>query len=334
MYPSKDRPFFGTFVEQQIKGLQAMGVEVEVLLSDRAREGVRAYWRLGRSVRERVGASPDLIHVMYGGVTAEIVTRAVPSVPVIVSFCGSDLLGEHLPGFVRKLMVAYGVRASHRAARRAAGIVVKSRNLRDALPRGLDPGRVKIIPNGVDLNRFKPMEAGQCRRRLSWDPDRFHVLFPANTGAPLKRLWLAQAALAAAEREGLASDLHLLQGVPHKEVPVWLNASDVVLLTSEHEGSPNVIKEALACNVPVISVDVGDVAERIEGIEGCFLAAADAASLAAKLHRVRERNARVDGRIKMDMLSLENVTRRLISFYQDVLAFGNGGVTCGRSGPI
>jgi glycosyltransferase involved in cell wall biosynthesis len=302
-------------------------VEVDVLLSDRAREGVRAYWRLGRMIRARAGTSPDLIHVMYGGVMADEVTRLVRNLPVVVSFCGSDLLGERLPGLIRKLMVAYGVRASRRAARRAAGVVVKSRNLRDALPRGLDAGRIRIIPNGIDMNRFKPMDLQECRQRLGWRPDRFHVLFPANTGAPLKRLWLARAALAAAEREGLAFELHLLQGVPHKEVALWLNASDAVLLTSEHEGSPNVIKEALACNVPVVSVDVGDVAERIEGIEGCYLAAADQASLAAKLHCVRRRSARVDGRSRMDALSLENVTRRLVTFYQEVLTMfsvGNG----------
>src|SRR4030095_5746723 len=94
---------------------------------------------------------------------------------------------------------------------------------------------------------------------------------------------------------------------------------DVVLLTSLHEGSPNVVKEALACNRAVVSVDVGDVRERIEGIEGCYLALPDASDLAAKLHLVHARQSRVAGRIKMQNLSLEHIAYGLMQFYEEVL---------------
>src|SRR4030095_2056880 len=94
---------------------------------------------------------------------------------------------------------------------------------------------------------------------------------------------------------------------------------DVVLLTSLHEGSPNIVKEALACNRAVVSVDVGDVRERIEGIEGCYLALPEASDLAAKLRLCHAGPSRVAGRIKMQDLSLEHIARRLTEFYEDVL---------------
>jgi glycosyltransferase involved in cell wall biosynthesis len=113
--------------------------------------------------------------------------------------------------------------------------------------------------------------------------------------------------------------MHQLQGVPHEDVPIWLNASDVVLLTSLHEGSPNVIKEALACNVPVVSVDVGDVAEMISGIEGCYIALPNPHDLGAKLNLVGSNRGKIAGRKKVEQLSLEQTALNLRTFYLEVL---------------
>src|SRR5262249_2264447 len=148
-------------------------------------------------------------------------------------------------------------------------------------PKTVSLSKVRIIPNGIDLGRFKPLNRNSCRSRLGWREDRLNVLFPTNSGDRIKRPELARKAVEVAERLGVKVDMHHLRSVPHDQVPVWLNASDAVLLTSLHEGSPNVIKEALACNVPVVSVDVGDVRDRIQGIEGCYLAAPDPDDLAS-----------------------------------------------------
>jgi len=95
-----------------------------------------------------------------------------------------------------------------------------------------------------------------------------------------------------------------------------MNAADAVVLTSAHEGSPNAVKEALACNVPVVSVDVGDVRDRLEGIEGCFLAEATPEDLAAKLALVFERSSRIEAREHLVELSLGRVAERLRDIYQ------------------
>lgn len=320
LYPTSRNPAMGTFIQQQVLGLRGIGVDVEVMYVDRYESGMRSYFAMGAELRDRIEQfQPDVVHAMYGGVLAERVTRIVKDTPTVVSFCGSDLLGEYLSGSLRRISSEYGIFSSHLAARRAGGIVVKSRNLEEALPATVSRSKVRIIPNGIDLNRFRPLNQVDCRNKLGWDPDKFHVLFPTNGGDSRKRLYLAQAAIGKADRSGLNAELHQLRGVPHEVVPIWLNASDVVLLTSLHEGSPNVIKEALACNVPVVSVDVGDVCERIEGIEGCYIAMADPDDLGIKLGLVGARADRIAGREKMQTLSLEQTAQCLRRFYDEVL---------------
>ena len=317
MYPTADRPHDGAFVAGQVESLREIGVEIEVCHLDRQAEGRAVY----RGLSDRVGrlvvtSEPDLVHVQYGGVLASRITRTIRDRPVLVSFCGDDLLGGAGGGLLDRAARGYNVFASRRAAARAAGIVVKSRNLYDALPRGVDKARVWILPNGVDLSRFRPLDKLECQTRLGWDPARSHVLFPAPRERPEKRFELAEAAVTELDGSAGRSELHSLSGVEHEEVPVWLNAADVVLLTSSREGSPNAIKEALACNVPVVSVDVGDVRERIEGIAGCYLAEATPEDLAEKLRLAIVDEGRIDARPGMSELAIESVAAKLREIYE------------------
>lgn len=315
MYPSGADPTDGTFVAAQVESLREAGIDMEVLFVERLAGGRQVYRKLAKTVRTSFeSVNPDLVHVMYGGVMSAVVTKAIRERPVLVSFCGSDLLGIR-GGAVKTLSGRFGVVASRRAAARAAGIVVKSENLLNALPRGIDNSRVWLLPNGVDLRRFRPMDRLECQRRLGWDTSRNHVLFPANPARPEKRFALAEACVAHLNQSLADVELHALQDVPHEEVPTWLNASRAILVTSTHEGSPNAVKEALACNVPVVSVDVGDVRARIDGIHGCFMADPTAEDLAAKLGRVLERNAPVDARKQLAELSLEHVAEKLREIY-------------------
>ncbi|WNM60274.1 glycosyltransferase family 4 protein [Candidatus Nitrospira neomarina] len=321
LYPSQNFPTSGTFVEQQIKGLREVGINVDVLVVERAGGGMKEYLGLRKRLLTRCESfCPDIVHSMYGGVMANVTTRVVRDRPTVVSFCGSDLLGELLSGYLRKIVSGFGVRASWRAARRATGVVVKSRNLLDSLPKDINLSKVRIIPNGIDLVRFKPIDQEKCRKQLGWNNNNFHVLFPTNLGDPRKRFNLAKSAVETLNNSSRNfAEIHQLRGVSHDMVPIWLNASDVVLLTSLHEGSPNIIKEALACNIPVVSVDVGDVKERIHKIEGCYIGLPDPGDLAEKLHLVKAGNKRVSGRNCMEELSLEKVAIRLRNLYEELL---------------
>ena len=355
MFPCSASPAAGVFIEQQIEGLLSVGVQVQVVFVNRQTEGPFAYYRMRPKIEASVaGFCPDLIHVMYGGVMADQVVRRHRLRPVVVTFHGSDLLGENLSGWFRKIVSHYGVACSKRAARAADGVVVVARHLLKALP--FAPGSlspdpqvsgfipqpsmpiVRVIPCGIDPDRFRPMDRVACRRQLRWEPDIFHVLFVSNNGDPVKRPWLARQAVERLAGSGARAELHFVAGVPNAEVPCWINASDVLLLTSLHEGSPMVVKEALACGVPIVSVDVGDVAERMEGIKGCHLAEPNPTDLALKLRMVYERGSagrtsasapgstacehgnRINCGTKLKELSHTAVAHALKQFYLEILA--------------
>lgn len=328
IYPTAAHPAQGVFVEQQVKGLREIGLKVEVFFVDRVGKGVSAYFQmlkpLSAALRE---TRPALLHVMYGGVMADRVTRWNTACPKIVTFHGSDLLGENCSGPWRKWISQYGVRCSRRAADRAQGVVVVSQRLKSALPVGLDEQKVRVIPCGIDFERFQPMEKVACQRQLGWHERTFHVLFASNNSDPVKRPGLASAAVKVLNEAGVRAELHTLRSVTNTEVPIWMNASDVLLLTSIHEGSPTVVKEALACGVPVVSVDVGDVAERIGGIAGCHMALPEPEDLAAKLRLVQRTADRVSAREKIEELSLRNTALKLESFYRDTLTRWKGTAT-------
>lgn len=320
LYPTAQSPASGVFIAQQIDGLRSRGIEVEVMFVDRRREGPQVYYQMGKQLRNKVADFvPDLIHVMYGGVmAAEVVKqRALP--PAIVTFHGSDLLGENLSGVWRKLVSRYGVYCSIRAGQRAQGIIVVARHLLKALDRRISPEKIRVIPCGIDLERFKPLDRRQCQEQVGWRPSDFHVLFVSSSGDPVKRPDLARAAAAYLERKRGAVQFHVLSGVPNGQVPVWLNASDVLLVTSKHEGSPTIVKEALACGLPIVSVSVGDIAERIAEVRGCYLAESDTRDLGEKLDLVYQRRERLDCRDKLQSLSREAIAASLEEFYAEVL---------------
>jgi glycosyltransferase involved in cell wall biosynthesis len=320
IFPTADRPYVGTFVAHQVEGLRRIGVEVDVLYLDRLREGMQVYFRAGERVRKQIESNPpDLVHVMYGGVMAWQVIQAVSDRPVVVTFHNSDVFGENLSGLARRLISRVGVWCSRAAAKKAARVILVSRHLTSALPPGLDPAKLALIPCGIDLSRFSPRDREGSCERLGWNPASFNILFPSNMGDPRKRPELARAAVDLLRADEIPADLKLLKGVAYDDVPVWMNACDVHLLTSLEEGSPTTIKEALACNRPVVSVDVGDVAERIEGIEGCYLAEPNPRDLAAKLRIVWQDRGAIRGRDAMSSLSIENIAESLSALYNDCL---------------
>jgi glycosyltransferase involved in cell wall biosynthesis len=325
MYPNAEFPASGTFVATQLKGLQNIGVQVDVLFVERSRKGKSVYLEMGKSFRQSVACvRPDIVHVMYGGVMSAIVTHSVGSQPIVVSFCGSDLFGERFPSLKRRIEANAGIFASHIAAHRADGVIVKSQKLKDMLPADISPSKVRVIPNGVDLNTFYPMDSRICRNYLGWNPGGFHILFSIASyhSSERKRLVLARASAEALKRSVADTELHEMCGVAHSEVPFWINASDVVLLTSLSEGSPNIIKEALACDVPVVSVDVGDVVEWISEIDGCYVAFPSSEDITRKLALVHKERRRVSGRGHMSGISIEQVAHKVKYFYQDILNEG------------
>ncbi len=247
--------------------------------------------------------NPDHIHAHYSfcGIVSSLATRK----PVICSLMGSDVKSSGL----WRLVIRFFVK------RVWASTIVKSEDMKQSL--GLKC--VNVIPNGVDMDLFKPMDRSYCRAKLAWSPDKRIVLFAANPARPEKNYTLADQAIKALNSEDI--ELKVVHGIKHEDMPIYLNAVDVLLLTSLWEGSPNVIKEAMACNTPIVSVDVGDVRWLLEGVDGCYHASKEPVALSAQLNQIFQNIRESRGRERLIELGLdaESVAKRIVGLYKEII---------------
>jgi teichuronic acid biosynthesis glycosyltransferase TuaC len=264
-WPSPQRPRDVPFLVEQVDRLRCAGVHVEIF-SFRGKANPLRYAAAWRRLRaEHDLRSFDLVHAHFG--QSGLVALPCPA-PLVVTFHGSDL--EGLPGTDGKPTLAGRLlRAVSRfVARFADRLIVVSPSLLKYLPSGLE---ADVIPCGIDLQLFQPVPKLHARGELGYDDTETLILFVGNPQNPTKNLQLAQKAVAILD-ETLAPRLVVLHDQPHERVPLFMSACDVMIMTSHHEGSPTAVKEALACNLPVVSVPVGDVSNMISGVDGCSIA--------------------------------------------------------------
>ncbi|KPN29185.1 glycosyltransferase, family [Halolamina pelagica] len=154
---------------------------------------------------------------------------------------------------------------------------------------------------------------------MGWDAESRHVLFPYPREREVKNYPRAERVVDAA-REYLDTPvtLHSVTGVPHAEMPTYLNAADALLLTSNHEGSPNAVKEALACNLPVVATDVGDVRTRLDGLAQAHVGRSDA-ELVDGLVAVLRSDERPRGRERVREISRQHTGEQLLALYREVV---------------
>ena len=317
MWPREGRPAFGSFVASEVESLRARGVDiaVHVIPGERSAAAYFAHVPLIRRSARRLGA--DLVHAHYGlaGWSA-----AWSTIPLIVSFCGDDLLGT--PGALDNVTVRsrVAIRMSQFAATRAAAIICKSANLAAALERPADRERAHVIPNGVDLTLFHPGDRADSRRRLGLAPDVPLVLFPHDRRQfRQKGFALAHAAMRRLEQSIPDAQLLAPERVPHAQMPDYYRAADCLLLTSRSEGSPNVVKEALACALPVVSVAAGDVQRWVDAVAGCRLVAAEPDAVMRGLREVLARRERVDASQILAQLDRQVIAQQIVEVYETTL---------------
>jgi glycosyltransferase involved in cell wall biosynthesis len=301
--PDAGAPQRGQWVRDQIAATRQLGLEVEVFsFPPGSRQYIPATRRLRKLLRQE---RFDLVHAHYG--LPGWCARLAGARPLVVTFHGTD---------VRHWAVGP---LSHRLAWRVDLVAAVSRALfaPEAGRPGLPPvPGAAVLPCGPDLARFEPLPRRQAREQLGLDPGKPYLLFAANPARPEKRHDRAAAIAAACGAELLTGG-----AIEPGQMPLWLNAANAVLVTSDYEGFGMVAIEALACGVPVLSTPVGVAPYALGGIAGCLCAPFDAAvwAAAARPHLAAD-DPRVDGGARAASLAAERMAARVVEAYRDITA--------------
>ena len=297
LYPTDAHPERGRFVRDQVEALRALpGVEVEVF---RFEPGLPNYARAALELRRRHGSDTfDVVHAHHGlgGWTA----RALRRHPLVVTFHGTDLAHRVVGPLSRRLARAVDLPAAVSASLARSGL----------------GGDAAVLPCGIDLGRFRPIPRAEARERIGVDPEGRYLLFPADPGRPEKRHDRAR------ELADAAGGVQLLayDAVHPDEVPYWVNAANAVVVTSEREGFGLAALEALACDVPVLSTDVGIAPLALGGIEGCHCGPFDAGRWTSIVKgHADARDPRIDGRSRASLFGRDRMAARVLEAYKSLV---------------
>ncbi|MBT3304648.1 glycosyltransferase [Candidatus Woesearchaeota archaeon] len=290
----RDRPF----IFEQVEELKSLGVETTLFLikGKKFRGYLKNLSRLRKTIKNN---DFDLVHAHHG--TTGWLTVLQRICPVVVTFHGSDVNFFKLNLFssFAGLFSKYGIFVTKKLHKKIL----------------LKPRRSSIIPCGVDIKTFFPINQEDARQQMGLDLKKKYVLFSSSFSRPVKNYPLAKEVMDKFE------DVELLElkGYSREQVNLLMNASDLLLMTSFREGSPLAIKEALACNLPIVSTDIGDVKELFGNNENCHLTSFDAKEIEEKVKLALTIGKNHNERESILHLSNENIAKRIFQVYTDVL---------------
>lgn len=315
--PSDKNPSFQPFIASQINSLKTEGVNIEVLdLSQRYESGIHKYVNGFFDIKKMINKYDyDLIHSHYS--YCGIISRLNNRIPVVLSLMGSDLLGSPDPEGRQTFKGRFDTSISKIISRYVSHVIVKSEDMAEHLPGGIS---YSVLPNGVDFKLFKQIDRHYARKYFNLDLDEKIIIFAANPGTTRKNFQLAEQAVRLLQhKNGYRVRLWPFFGKKQEELSLAMNAADALIMTSFWEGSPNVIKEAMACNLPVVSVDVGDVSKVILNAKQCHVSKYCPDELSLYIEKIIESGERSNGRECIAHLKLENIAKKLVDIYYQVL---------------
>jgi glycosyltransferase involved in cell wall biosynthesis len=313
IYPTAENPAFGSYVRTQAESLKKAGVDVEMLvLKDRHRKLIypKAIFQLRRRLAE---SSIDLVHAHYGLVG--MVARTQWRVPVVITYHGSDLLGWVNSRGDRERLGTCIAHAGRLLARTVDAAIVQS----DEMAGKLKKSNVYVIPHEVDLKVFQPTDREQARAVLGLNPRKKYLLFAANPKVGVKRFPLAKAVADCVAAQDPSVELLVVSKETQQRLALYMSASDALIFPSYQEGSPNIVKQAMACNLPIVSSDVGDVRQIIGSTKDCYVCNSNMPEFTARIGEILAHRRRTDGRKHIGHLESSAVAHRVIEVYRDVL---------------
>ncbi|MCH7973583.1 MAG: glycosyltransferase [Bacteroidetes bacterium] len=264
------------------------------------------YFPLRRKIKQ---LKPDILHAHYGlsGLLATLQFK----VPVIVTYHNGEILNKkiNLLSSLSVLLNKYSIYVAEHIRKK---MYIKTKK------------KYQFIPCGIDLNTNIVIDKNEALSRMSLDKTKINILFGGAINNERKNYKLAASALEILSKEYNNLKLIELKGYNRSKVVLLLNACDLALLPSKSEGSPQFIKEAMACNCPIVATDVGDVKEVIGNTDGCYLTSFDSLALADKIKLAFEFvrvKGKTNGRERVIELGLDSdtVVKKIISIYQNVL---------------
>lgn len=296
---SYNKKCFAPFVLEQVQSLLQQGVVVDYF--GVIGKGIKGYLRVLPSLRKKIKEfRPDIIHAHYG--LSGLLANLQRKVPVVTTYHGSDINVAAVRRFSKMAMCLS-----------AWNVFVSQRNVELA---GVHK-KYSLLPCGIDVDNFILQDKNEARDTLQWNTDGKYVLFAGAFDNAVKNAPLAQAAVQLLPNVQLVE----LKGYSRQEMVTLFFAADALLLTSFTEGSPQVVKEAMACNCPVVTVDVGDVKERLEKVLPNAVVERNPQTIANALKFIMEQGKRSNGREELLRQGLDNrkVAEKLIQIYNNIL---------------
>ncbi|WP_278579116.1 glycosyltransferase [Bacteroides intestinalis] len=300
---NKNSGSFSSFVIEQGSSIAYEGAEVEYF--GVIGKGWTGYLSCRKKLIKKIEeCKPDLIHAHYGlcGLLANLQRK----VPVVTTFHGSDIQSSTMIRCLSRLAMylsKYNI------------FVLKS--MPDRV--GYKKKNYSVVPCGVNLSVFKPMDMVEARKRLNWNTKDIYVLFAGRFDNPVKNPLWAKKCIALAGNCKLIE----LKGYKRIEVNLLMNACNLLLVTSISEASPQVVKEAMACNHPIVSTDVGDVRSVFGETKGCYITSrneVDCVEQIRKAIRFSMKYSQTDGRGRVIDLGLDihEIAQKIISLYKQL----------------
>lgn len=293
-----------TFVREQGEELRKLGCEIAYYAV--VGKGMRGYLRNVKPLRKKIQEfQPDIVHAHYGLCGMVAVLAAKKKVPVVVTCHNGETLTK------------YGNIISSLAIHRADYTICVAQHIYDKLY--LKPKPYMIQPCGIDLKDLPLVDKAIAQKEMNLSPDKINILFGGSFSNARKNAPLANAAIALLKRDDV--NLIEMKGFNRQQVAMLLNGCDVLLLPTKSEGSPQVLKEAMACNCPIVATDVADIAYLLQGVTNSYVTSFDPADVAEKIQRVIDSGERTNGRERINELKLDNplVCVTILGIYKEVL---------------
>lgn len=322
MYPTADAPAAGLFVHDHVRALEQQGLTVDVVAVHGRHSRAQYATALPALARQLRRGTFDLVHAQHTYCAVQValagaLARRRPNV-LLTMHEGESFLpaGIRDPEADRIRQLVYSKRIKRWAAGLADYVVTVAPGLAEAL--SLHTPHT-VIPPGVDVDRFRPLDRDGCKGRLGLPRDVSIVFFPASPNRDFTKgysVFMQAVGL-------LELPVHVVTagGIHPRDMPLYMNAADVVVQASRFEASPMVVKEAMACDRPLVSTDVGDVRELFADVPGCFMSSHDPEDMADKIAMAAKFAGSQPGgraRILERQLTVQAVAKRYIALYEQI----------------